>query len=123
MEDQYKKIFSKNLRYYMKIQGKTQADLIKDLGFDKSTVSTWVNAARLPRMAKIDQLAHYLGITRSDLVEEHSVLEQMDPNLSDLEKDIVRAFRSSSDDIKVAVCAVLGVKRDSKSAMEEFIAE
>lgn len=71
-EDQYKAIFSKNLKYYMYINGKTQIDLINDLGFNKSAVSTWCNGTRLPRMDKVEQLARYFGISRSDLIEDKS---------------------------------------------------
>lgn len=69
-EDIYKKIFSKNLNYYMELNKKTQTDLINDLGFDKSAVSTWCNGTRLPRMDKIEILAQYFKINRSDLIEE-----------------------------------------------------
>ena len=71
-EDEYKRIFSKNLRKYMSLNNKTQVDLINDLGFNKSAVSTWCNGTRLPRMAKVDALAKYLGIRRSDLIEDKS---------------------------------------------------
>lgn len=69
-EDFYKKIFSKNLRHYMDLNKKEQIDLINDLGFNKSSVSTWCNGTRLPRMDKVDALAKYFGINRSDLIEE-----------------------------------------------------
>lgn len=69
-DDQYKKIFSENLRYYMMLNGKNQIDLINDLGFNKSAVSTWCNGTRLPRMDKVDTLAKYFDIKRSDLIEE-----------------------------------------------------
>ena len=69
-EEQYKHIFSANLRYYMSINNKDQIDLINDLGFNKSAVSTWCNGPRLPRMDKVDSLAKYFGIKRSDLIEE-----------------------------------------------------
>lgn len=69
-EDIYKKIFSQNLNYYMELNKKTQTDLINDLGFDKSAVSTWCNGTRLPRMDKIEILAQYFKINRSDLIEE-----------------------------------------------------
>ena len=49
---------------------KEQIDLINDLGFNKSAVSTWCNGTRLPRMDKVDALAKYFGINRSDLIEE-----------------------------------------------------
>lgn len=52
-DDKYKQIFSQNLRYYMSINNKEQIDLINDLGFNKSAVSTWCNGTRLPRMDKV----------------------------------------------------------------------
>ena len=70
VDDQYKRIFSKNLRFYMAQNNKEQIDLINDLGFNKSAVSTWCNGTRLPRMDKVDALAKYFGINRSDLIEE-----------------------------------------------------
>ena len=69
-EEVYKKIFSKNLNYYMKLNEKTQTDLVNNLGLNKSAVSTWCNGTRLPRMDKVDMLAKYFGINRSDLIEE-----------------------------------------------------
>ena len=68
----YKKIFSKNLNHYMEINEKKQSDIINDLGFNKSAVSTWCNGTRLPRMDKVDALAKYFGISRSDLIEDKS---------------------------------------------------
>ena len=69
-EETYKKIFSRNLNYYMELNGKTQSDLINDLGFNKSAVSTWCNGSRLPRMDKVETLAQYFRINRSDLIDE-----------------------------------------------------
>lgn len=69
-EEDYKKIFSKNLNYFMTLNEKTQIDIINDLGFNKSSVSTWCNGTRLPRMDKVDTLAKYFGIKRSDLIED-----------------------------------------------------
>lgn len=69
-DDIFKRIFSKNLRYYMNLNNKEQIDLINDLGFNKSAVSTWCNGTRLPRMDKVDMLARYFKISRSDLIEE-----------------------------------------------------
>lgn len=70
-ENLYKKIFSKNLRYYMDLNQKSQIDIINDLGINKSSISTWVNGSRLPRMDKVDALAKYFNIKRSDLIESH----------------------------------------------------
>lgn len=80
-EDKYKVIFSKNLKKYMLINNKTQTNLINDLGFNKSAVSTWCNGSRLPRMDKIDMLAQYFGINRSDLIEENAAQTETITNI------------------------------------------
>lgn len=60
--------FANNLKFYMKINNITQNDIIRDLKIPSATISSWVNAKRLPRIGKIQQLAKYLGINTSDLI-------------------------------------------------------
>jgi len=64
-----KRIFAKNLNFYMDRYGKSQVDLINDLGVNKSTISTWCNGTKMPRMGTIQTLADYFGIMKSDLIE------------------------------------------------------
>ena len=71
LDDKYKKIFSKNLNYYMDLNGKTQTDIINDLDINKSAISSWCNGTRLPRMNKVELLANYLNITVSDLIGDN----------------------------------------------------
>lgn len=90
-EERYQRIFSENLRYYMQLYGKTQINIVNDLGFNKSAVSTWVNGTRLPRMDKVDILARYFGVKRSDLVDEHD-RNSMPAATSPLEKELIDFF-------------------------------
>lgn len=69
-ENEYRKIFSKNLRYYMNKYNKKQSDLINDLGLSSSTISNWCTGEKLPRMNKVQILADYFHINKSDLIEE-----------------------------------------------------
>ena len=89
LDDRYKKIFAEN---YMKLHNKNQADLINDLGFNKSSVSTWCNGTRLPRMDKVDILAKYFDINRSDLIEdkdtEHKPSYYLNPETSRIAQKI-----------------------------------
>ncbi len=89
-EETYKKIFSRNLNYYMELNGKSQSDLINDLGFNKSAVSTWCNGSRLPRMDKVETLAQYFKINRSDLIEEKSLDTLTVRDNRDIAKDLDR---------------------------------
>lgn len=80
-EDEYKKTFSKKLKYYMSINNKTQIDIINDLNINKSAISTWCNGTRLPRMDKVQMLADYFRINKSDLLEdkpETTYLDKLD---------------------------------------------
>lgn len=87
-EETYKKIFSRNLNYYMELNGKSQTDLVNDLGFNKSAVSTWCNGTRLPRMDKVETLAQYFRINRSDLIEEKSSNTLTPRDTRDIKKDL-----------------------------------
>lgn len=68
----YKNIFAKNLNYWMQVRGKTQSDIINDLDINKSAISSWCNATRIPKMNTISILADYLHINLSDLLEDKS---------------------------------------------------
>ena len=65
-----KNIFAENLKKYMKIHKKTRRDVCKDLGFSYFTFTDWVNGRYYPRMDKVEMLADYFGIKKSDLIEE-----------------------------------------------------
>lgn len=100
-DEDYKKIFARNLNYYMTLNNKEQIDLINDLGFNKSAVSTWCNATRLPRMDKVNALAEYFGINRSDLIEEKQKPPLEDALLSVRdEKDIAKRLESTLLDLE-----------------------
>ena len=70
-----KKVFAKNLNYYLVTRGKTQNDLVRDLNITASTVSDWANGKKYPRVDKMQMLADYFGILKSDLTEEHQESE------------------------------------------------
>lgn len=86
-EEVYKKIFSRNLLKYMNLKNKSQIDIVNDLGFNKSAVSTWCKGTRLPRMDKVDALAKYLGVMRSDLIEDKKESEQISYYIDDEAKE------------------------------------
>jgi transcriptional regulator with XRE-family HTH domain len=112
-EETYKKIFSRNLNYYMELNGKTQSDLINDLGFNKSAVSTWCNGSRLPRMDKVETLAQYFRINRSDLIDE----KPPDPLTPRDERDIEKIL----DQTREQLLSQEGLMFDGQPASPEAI--
>lgn len=64
-----KKIFAKNLNYYMQIHNKDRNDICNILDIPYTTLSDWLNAKKYPRIDKIEMLSNYFKIEKSDLIE------------------------------------------------------
>jgi transcriptional regulator with XRE-family HTH domain len=70
MERDLKRIFADNLKRYMERDDKTQTEIAKLTGVSQSTASDWINGRKYPRMDKVEVLASYFNIRKSDLVED-----------------------------------------------------
>lgn len=68
-----KEIFARNLCMYMKKTGHSQVDIAEYLNVSPAAVSTWCTARKIPRMDKIERLANYFGIPKSDLIEDKAL--------------------------------------------------
>ncbi|MCI7677881.1 MAG: XRE family transcriptional regulator [Streptococcus orisratti] len=74
-----KEVMSNNLKYYMNKKGVDRNQLCSDLDLKYMTVSDWINAKTYPRIDKIELLANYFGINKSDLIEEKSTIPSATP--------------------------------------------
>lgn len=72
-----KDIFSKNLKMYMEDKDISRTQLAEILDTPYSTLSDWVNGKKYPRIDKIELLANYFGIDKSDLIEEKINIEDI----------------------------------------------
>lgn len=73
-----KQIMAKNILYYMEKRNKTRQEMCEALGVKYTTFTDWVKGNSYPRIDKIELMANYFGISKADLVEEHSSA----PNIS-----------------------------------------
>ena len=64
-----KEIFSKNLKYYMKLNKKDRTEICRDLQFPYTTFAEWYNGKIYPRIDNIEKIANYFNIKKSDLIE------------------------------------------------------
>ena len=64
-----KNVFAYNLKRQMELNGKSRNDIAQALNISYFTVSDWVNGKKYPRMDKVEMLASYFGILKSDLIE------------------------------------------------------
>lgn len=68
-----KEIMARNIQYYMNLHDKSRSDLSKDLGIPYTTLTEWIKGKAYPRIDKIEMMANYFGVQKSDLVEEHTI--------------------------------------------------
>jgi transcriptional regulator with XRE-family HTH domain len=83
-----KNIFATNLKRYMALNEKSRKDISEALGISYYTVTDWVKGKKYPRMDKVEMLADYFGILKSDLIEEkteeHREMQQKNSTLAEL---------------------------------------
>lgn len=96
MEKDNKKIFSYNLREVMRVTGRSRKDLSEALNISYHTITDWVKGKKYPRMDKVEMLANYFGILKSDLIEDkadNKTISTEEPKLTDGEKVLIDLFR------------------------------
>ncbi|WP_199445434.1 helix-turn-helix transcriptional regulator [Weissella confusa] len=79
-----KEIMAENIQYYLAKNAKAPIDMVRDLEFKQTTVYDWINARTYPRIDKIEMMANYFGIDKSDLVEKRNT-DEMRPTSAEPE--------------------------------------
>ena len=92
-----KQIMANNIRYYMNIHSVSQTEICNTLGFKMPTFSDWVNAKTYPRIDKIELMANYFGVTKADLVEDHSSRSHLTQCQTKDEETLVLSYRELND--------------------------
>jgi len=118
MSDSIKRIFAKNLTRYIAQSGKTQKELADMLGVAQSTFNNWCTGVRYPRMDKVEQLARYFGIQKSDLIEEKLTEEKEKDN--DLLADIIVRMRTD-EKFKSAVVSIYMLDASKLNGVNEML--
>ena len=93
-EKETQRIFSNNLKYYLKLKNKTQLDLANAIGVSNTTINNYVKGYNTPRMDKVDKICKYLGISRSDLIEEKSTKTE-NQDISTMVDDLMNNLNST----------------------------
>lgn len=95
-----KEIFARNLAHYLERSGRDQKEVAEVVGVAPSTFNEWMKAKKYPRIDKIEILANYFGILKSDLIEETTVdgYSPSEPQLTEGEKVLLDLFNRVPED-------------------------
>lgn len=106
--------FSNNLNNLLHERKKTQKEVAEAIGVSPQTFNTWCQGIALPRMGKLQKLADYFHIMKSELLDPTPAAPGIVRTLSDDELEVVKAYREADNIGKEAVRRVLGIeeKRD-----------
>ena len=90
-----KEVFARNLAMYLQRSGKSQREMAEIVGVSSSTFNEWLKAKKYPRIDKIEFLANYFGILKSDLIEEteDKKISSDDLVLTEGEKALIKLLR------------------------------
>ena len=118
--------FGERLKFLRDQKGVTQEDLAELLGVNKQTISGYERGVRRPAgetsLEVYEKLADYFNVDMMYLLGQSDMVvrlcgEGVDPENADIllevtpkELEILKAYRLSSYDTKLAACAVLRVK-------------
>lgn len=82
-----KEVLSRNLTRLMEYNNVDRIKVANDLGIKYTTLTDWCRGHSYPHIDKIEMLANYFHVQKSDLIEENSVANS---KLSMMEKNVVR---------------------------------
>ena len=84
-DEELRKLFAENLRKYLELNNRTQADLARHMNVSTATTAKWYTGQTLPRIDKIQRMCDWFGIKKSDLIERQS-----DPDLIKMRPGYIR---------------------------------
>jgi transcriptional regulator with XRE-family HTH domain len=114
-KEEYAKVVAANMRRIMYDREKTQADLARDLHLNKSTVSSWMNGTRTPKIDKIDLLCEYLSCTREDLMEPRGKRRETVTASQDQADLVQLVMRAHPDNVKMVLALLRRLEGDERS--------
>ena len=104
-----REVFSKNLRFYLNATEKTQKDVALAIGVTPASLNEWLKGKKYPRIDKIELLATYFGILKSDLIEDKGT-KKTPPHIQQLtegEALLLELFRQIPEDAQKMYLEVL----------------
>lgn len=114
-DEEQKRVFAKNLNKYIALNQKQQIDVAKDLGINSTTLNMWCKGKALPSVGKIQKLADYFRIGKSDLTDEKT------DNDIDLEySDITMKIGLTDASFKKIIIEYSKLPADKKDLLCEF---
>lgn len=119
--EEMRRIFSDNLKYWLNARDKTQADLSRYMKVSSATASDWCHGRKAPRMDKIQSICNWLGLELSDLLTENDHSEKSgNYYLNDDARELAE-FLFNNPEYKILFDASRKVKREDIQFVKDLM--
>ena len=115
-----KEVMAKNLHYYVERSGKTQKEMAEIVGVAASTFNDWMKGKKYPRIDKIEIMANFFKILKSDLIEEKGDAHRQMHEKNSTITDAVMRMRSDDEFFSV-VGGLLTLDAEKMSAVKQLL--
>lgn len=116
-----KEVFAANLLRYMEKFDKNQKEIAEIAGVSAPTVNDWVKAKKYPRIDKIEILANYFHILKSDLIEEKSEEHRKMQEKNDIISDVTLRLLSDQDFMSVVEKVYKVTDKEQLQSLERIL--
>lgn len=117
-----KKVMGINIQRNIDRMGITRKDFAKAIGVPYSSLTDWINGKSYPRIDKIEMMARYFGVQKSDLVEDPTTVPtdgQSEPYYVDAETRQLAQELHDDPELSVMLDAYKSLSpRDAKLVMD-----
>lgn len=106
-----KRVFAKNLQHYMSEREIDRKTLCETLNYKYTTVSEWLQGKKYPRIERIEELAKYFGISKSQLIESDA---------DNYPKNVEKAFLGEMTQIPIIGAVAAGLACHAENNIEGY---
>ena len=114
-DEEQRKIFAKNLNYYISNSGKQQKEVAEELGFPLTTFNTWCTGKIMPKMGKVQAIADYFKVLKSDLIDDKTFKEPSEEFL-----EIVAKLGTDDEQFQKIIIDYYHMSTEKKKVFCEF---
>lgn len=117
-DNEQKRIFARNLNHYININKKQQNEVAKAIGEKPTTLNMWANGRSMPSVGKIQKIADYFGIGKSDLTDDKT-----DMTMEDAYANIMMKISLYDKRFQEIIIDYYGMSKEKKELFCQFYEE
>ncbi len=103
-------VFTRNFNRYLTLSGKKQIEVALAVDVSTGTICDWKKGRSYPRMDKIQALADFFGIQKSDLVEDVNIAKE---SVSNKEQEVLDLFHKVPEEKREFVLSLIRATIDN----------